>query len=115
VFFESTVLTEKDVLEHRLVAMEKQRRYLVKTQRYGEMSGSFWFRTGIKLTNGAPQLLATPEFTKFTLIQEALERKVNWGGGGGGGQRKTSAGSDACHRVDHWQTAYGQEEHISRA
>jgi hypothetical protein len=37
VFLENIVLVEKDVLEHRLVAFEKQRRHLVKTLRCDEI------------------------------------------------------------------------------
>jgi hypothetical protein len=42
------VLTEKGVLEHKLVAIEKQRRHIVKTLRCDEVPSGFWKRAGIQ-------------------------------------------------------------------
>ena len=53
------VLTEKDVLEHRLFAIEKQRRHIVKTLRCDEVPSEFWERAGIQQIAGLPLFIAT--------------------------------------------------------
>ena len=40
-YLANVVLTEKDVLEHRFVVIEEQRRHLVKTLRCGEVPPGF--------------------------------------------------------------------------
>ena len=51
-FFANIVLTEKDVLEHRFVVIEKQRRHLVMTLRSEEVPSGFWKRAGIQQIAG---------------------------------------------------------------
>ena len=79
-FMKNIVLTEDDLLEHRWVELEKRRREIVKTTRFAEMPEGFWDRAGIRITDGLPHFLATPEFTEFALLQQAFERKVDGGG-----------------------------------
>ena len=79
-YLNNTVLLNDDVLEHRLVVLEEQRRLLIKTQRFDEMPKSFWSRSGIQLTNGVPHFLAGAEFTQYFLLQQAFERKLDGGG-----------------------------------
>ena len=79
-YLNNTVLLNDDVLEHRLVVLEEQRRLLIKTQRFDEMQKSFWSRSGIQLTNGVPHFLAGAEFAQYSLLQQAFERKLDGGG-----------------------------------
>ena len=57
-YLANIVLTEKDVLEHRLVVIEEQRRHLVKTLRCGEVPPGFWDRAGIRQKDGLPLFLS---------------------------------------------------------
>ena len=72
--------TEKDVLEHRLVAIEKQRRHLGKTLRCEEVPPGFCEQAGIQQKDGLPSFIATSKFTQHALLQQALERKIDGGG-----------------------------------
>jgi hypothetical protein len=76
----NVVLTEKDVLEHRFVVIEEQRRHLVKTLRCGEVPSGFWEQAGIQQIAGLPLFIATPQFTQHALLQQALEQKIDGGG-----------------------------------
>jgi len=67
------VLTDKGVLEHRLVALEKQRCHFVKTLRCGEVLPEFWSRAGIDQTEGLPLFIATSQFKQYALLQQAYE------------------------------------------
>ena len=68
------------MLEHRLFAIEKQRRHLVKTLRCEEVPPDFWTRAGIQQTAGLPLFIATSQFTRHASLQQAIERKVDGGG-----------------------------------
>jgi hypothetical protein len=72
-YLANLVLTDKDVLEHRLVALEKQRRHFAKTLRCGEVLPEFWSRAGIDQTEGLPLLIATSQFKQYALLQQAYE------------------------------------------
>ena len=79
-FFKHIVLMDKDILEHRLVVIEEQRRQLVKTMRWGEVPSEFWDQAGIQQRDGVPLCIATPQFMQHALLQQALERKIDGGG-----------------------------------
>jgi hypothetical protein len=83
-YLANIVLTEKDVLEHRLVVIEEQRRHLVKTLRCGEVPPGFWNQAGIHQKDGLPSFIATSKFTHHALLQQARERKIDGGGVTGG-------------------------------
>jgi hypothetical protein len=58
VYLGNLVLMDKDVLEHVLVAIEKQRRHIVKTLRCDEVPSEFWERAGFQQTAGLPRFIA---------------------------------------------------------
>ena len=75
VFLENIVLAEKDVLEHRLVAVEKQRRHLAKTLPCEKVPPEFLARAGIDQISGLPHYTATSQFTKYSVPQQALSER----------------------------------------
>jgi hypothetical protein len=54
VFLENIVLADEDLLGHKPVAIEMQRRHLVKALRCEEVPPGFWARAGIDQITGLP-------------------------------------------------------------
>ena len=75
------MLADKDVLKHKLVAIEKQRRHLVKTLRCEEVPPEFFARAGTDQILGIHHFIATSQITEYAILQQAYERKSHGGRG----------------------------------